>query len=395
MRRETFLPFARPSIDESTIEDVCESLRSGWITTGPKTIRFENAFRERFGTNYALAVNSATAGLHLAHLALGIGPGDEVITTPMTFVATLNTIVFAGARPVLIDIDPGTFNMDPGRLESAVTPKTKAIVPVHFAGLPADMDAVNEVAQRHGLAVIEDCAHALGASYKGRTIGSDPAHVSVFSFHPTKNITTGEGGMVCTGIEEVAERIAILRQHGMSKGAWSRYAATGTPHYDVALPGLKYNMLDIQAAIGLGQLSRLDEFNARRASIVERYKKAFSELEGLVLPATPSYEHVHAWHIFTPLIDLDLLDLSRDEFMSLMREANIGTAYHYQAVHLFDFYRKNFGFRPGDFPNAERVSERIVSLPLFPAMTDSDVEDVIEAVTSIVKNHLRRGGKRA
>ncbi|NLI96657.1 MAG: DegT/DnrJ/EryC1/StrS aminotransferase family protein [Synergistaceae bacterium] len=393
MRRDTFLPFARPSIDESTIEDVCDSLRSGWITTGPKSIRFENAFRERIGSAYALAVNSATAGLHLAQLALGIGPGDEIITTPMTFVATLNTIVLAGARPVLVDIDPGTFNLDPERLEAAVTSRTKAIVPVHFAGLPVDMDAVNEVAERHGLAVIEDCAHALGASYKGKTIGSDPRHVSVFSFHPTKNITTGEGGMVCTGMEEVAERIAVLRQHGMSKGAWSRYAANGNPHYDVALPGLKYNMMDIQAAIGLGQLSRLDAFNARRTSIVKRYKAAFSELEGLILPETPPYEHVHAWHIFTPLLDVDRLGLTRDEFMSLMRESNIGTAYHYQAVHLFDFYRKTFGYRPGDFPNAERVSERIVSLPLFPAMSDSDVEDVIQAVTSILESRLRSGGR--
>ncbi len=391
MTRETFLPFARPSIDEATIEDVCDSLRSGWITTGPKSIRFEKAFGERIGIPYALAVNSATAGLHLAHLALGIGPGDEVITTPMTFVATLNTIVFAGARPVLVDIDPGTFNMDPGRLEAAVTPRTKAIVPVHFAGLPVDMDAVNEVAERHGLAVIEDCAHALGASYKGRPIGSDPRHISVFSFHPTKNITTGEGGMVCTGIEEVAEKVAILRQHGMSKGAWSRYAVTGTPHYDVALPGLKYNMLDIQAAIGLGQLARLDEFNERRKAIVSRYRQALGTTRGLVLPSTPDYDHEHAWHIFTPLLDLEQLDITRDEFMALLKAANIGTAYHYQAVHLFAFYRENFGFKPGDFPNAERVSERIVSLPLFPSMTDSEVEDVIEEVTGTLGKHSKRG----
>jgi dTDP-4-amino-4,6-dideoxygalactose transaminase len=393
MKRDAFLPFARPDIDEATIEDVCESLRSGWITTGPKSIRFENAFKERIGIPHALAVNSATAGLHLAHLSLGIGPGDEVITTPMTFVATLNTIVFAGARPVLVDIDPGTFNMDPSRLESAVTARTKAIVPVHFAGLPVDMDAVNAVAERHGLAVIEDCAHALGASYKGRLIGSDPRHISVFSFHPTKNITTGEGGMVCTGIEEAAERISILRQHGMSKGAWNRYAVTGTPHYDVALPGLKYNMLDIQAAIGLGQLVRLDAFNARRSSIVDRYRKAFSGLEGLVLPSTPTYEHTHAWHIFTPLLDLDRLDLTRDGFMALMKAENIGTAYHYQAVHLFDFYRNTFGFKYGDFPNAEKVSERIVSLPLFPSMADSDVEDVIAAVKRILADHLKGGSR--
>lgn len=393
MKRKEFLPFARPALDEATIEDVCESLRSGWITTGPKSIRFENAFRERIGIPYALATNSATAGLHLAHLATGIGPGDEVITTPMTFVATLNTIVFAGARPVLVDIDPGTFNMDTARLESAITPRTKAIVPVHFAGLPVDMDPVDEIAEKYGLAVIEDCAHALGASYKGRTVGSDPRHVSVFSFHPTKNITTGEGGMVCTGLEDIAERVAVLRQHGMSKGAWNRYAVTGTPHYDVSLPGLKYNMLDIEAAIGLGQLRQLDALNSRRAAIVERYREALSGLDGLILPSTPTYEHVHAWHIFTPMLDIDRLDLSRDEFLAVMKGQNIGTGYHYQAAHLFDFYRRTFGFKPGDFPNAEKVSERIFSLPLFPAMEDQDVEDVVEAVRDILEKHLRKGAR--
>lgn len=393
MKRKEFLPFARPALDETTIEEVCESLRSGWITTGPKSIRFEKAFRERIGIPYALATNSATAGLHLAHLATGIGPGDEVITTPMTFVATLNTIVLAGARPVLVDIDPGTFNMDPARLESAITPRTKAIVPVHFAGLPVDMDPVNDVAKRHGLTVIEDCAHALGASYKGRAVGSDPRHVSVFSFHPTKNITTGEGGMVCTGLEDIAERVAVLRQHGMSKGAWNRYAVTGTPHYEVSLPGLKYNMLDIEAAIGLGQLSQLDAFNARRAAIVGRYREALSGLDGLILPSTPTYEHVHAWHIFTPMLDIDRVDFSRDEFLAVMKGQNIGTAYHYSAVHLFDFYRRTFGFKPGDFPNAEKVSERIFSLPLFPAMEDQDVEDVVEAVRGILEKHLRKGAR--
>jgi dTDP-4-amino-4,6-dideoxygalactose transaminase len=223
------------------------------------------------------------------------------------------------------------------------------------------MDAVDAVAERHGLAVIEDCAHALGASYKGRTIGSNPNHVSVFSFHPTKNITTGEGGMVCTGLEDVAERIAILRQHGMSKGAW--------------------------------QLGQLDAFNARRTAIVERYRAALSGVAGLTLPSTPAYGFTHAWHIFTPMLDLDRVDISRDEFMALMKAENIGTAYHYQAVHLFEFYRKTFGFKPGDFPNAEKVSERILSLPLFPSMADSDVEDVIEAVTGILKMHVKGGVK--
>ncbi len=385
--RSTFLPFARPDISEDAIADVADSLRSGWITTGPKTVKFEKSFGEYTGSPYSLAVNSATAGLHLALMAFGIGPGDEVITTPMTFAATINTIVLVGARPVLADIDPVTLNIVPGAIERAVTPRTKAVIPVHFAGRPCEMEAIEEIADRHGLVLIEDAAHALGAEFRGRRIGAPlgERHAAVFSFHPTKNITCGEGGMVCTGCEDAAEKISVLRQHGMSKGAWNRYAATGTPHYDILFPGFKYNMLDIQAAIGSDQLKRLDIFNARRREIVDTYRREMGDIEGLRLPPSPEKGDLHSWHIFTPLIDTDLLGFSRDDFMAKMRAMNIGTALHYQAIHLFSFFADNYGWKRGDFPNAEYVSDRIVSLPLFPAMTDDDIADAVEAVRRICK----------
>ncbi|MFA5621196.1 MAG: DegT/DnrJ/EryC1/StrS family aminotransferase [Thermovirgaceae bacterium] len=385
--RETFLPFARPDISEEAIADVADSLRSGWITTGPKAQRFEKSFGEYLGVPYALAVNSATAGLHLSLLAFGIGPGDEVITTPMTFAATANTVILTGARPVLADIDPVTLNIRPELVKKAVTPRTKAIIPVHFAGRPCEMEALEEIAEKNGLVIIEDAAHALGASRQGRPIGA-PARerqAAVFSFHPTKNITCGEGGMVCTVCEDAAEKVSVLRQHGMSKGAWNRYAATGTPHYDLLFPGLKYNMLDIQAAIGNDQLTRLQSFNARRRDIVNIYRKELEDEPGLLLPPEPSEGDVHSWHILTPLIDIDSLGFSRDEFMAKMRQMNIGTALHYQALHLFSYYAREYGWKRGDYPGAEFVSDRIVSIPLFPAMTDGDVADVIEAIRRICR----------
>ncbi|MDO9508960.1 MAG: DegT/DnrJ/EryC1/StrS family aminotransferase [Thermovirgaceae bacterium] len=383
--RSEFLPFAKPDVSEEAIADVVDSIRSGWITTGPKAQRFENSFGEYVGSPYSLAVNSATAGLHLALLAFGIGPGDEVITTPLTFAATVNTIVWVGAKPVLADIDPVTLNIDPALVEKAVTPRTKAIIPVHFAGRPCDMDAIEAIAKRHRLVIIEDAAHALGADFRGRRIGAPlgERHAAVFSFHPTKNITTGEGGMVCTECEDAAEKVSVLRQHGMSKGAWNRYAVTGNPHYDILFPGLKYNMLDIQAAIGSDQLKHLEAFNAKRREIVDLYRRKLGGLKTLSLPPVPDPKDTHSWHIFTPLVETDRLEMSRDEFMGKMREKNIGTALHYQAIHLFSYFSENYGWKRGDFPNAEYVSGRIISLPLFPAMTDDDIADGVEAVLEI------------
>ena len=383
--RDDFLPFARPSVSEDAINEVVESIRSGWLAMGPKTIRFEENFSKYTGVSWSVSVNSATAGLHTTLLALDIGPGDEVITTPMTFAATVNTIMFAGARPVLADIDRNTLNIDPDKIEKAVTKNTKAIIPVHFAGMPCDMDRIEAIADKYGLAIIEDAAHALGASYKGRKIGADRGkrRASVFSFHPTKNITTGEGGMICTGDEALADKATVLRQNGMSKGAWNRYAAKGSANYDIFFPGLKYTMMDIQAAIGDSQLRELGSFNARRKEIVSFYMEELSKAEGLILPKPAPWEHEHSWHIFTPLVDTEKLGMSRDDFMAEMKKRNIGTALHYQAIHLFTCFSEATGLGRGSLPEAEYVSDRIVSLPLFPAMTDRDARDVVEAVFEI------------
>lgn len=387
MRKE-FLPFAKPSISEEAIADVADSIRSGWLSMGPKTIRFEENFANYTGASWALSVNSATAGLHTALMALGIGRGDEVITTPMTFAATVNAILFAGAKPVFVDIDRDTLNIDPDKIEAAVTPATRAMIPVHFAGMPCDMDRIEAIADKYGLAIVEDAAHALGASYKGRRIGADRGirRASVFSFHPTKNITTGEGGMVCTGDAEIAEKVSVLRQNGMSKGAWNRYAAKGSANYDIFFPGLKYTMMDIQAAIGDSQLRELDSFNTRRRWIVSFYMKELADVEGLILPKAAPWEYTHSWHIFTPFVDIDRLGITRDEFMAGMKELNIGTALHYQALHLFTCYGEVTGLGRGSLPEAEYVSDRIVSLPLFPAMKDEDAYDVVEAVRKVCGN---------
>lgn len=383
--RKDFLPFAKPKISEAAIADAADSIRSGWLAMGPKTIKFEESFARYLGATYALSVNSATAGLHCALMALGLGPGDEVITTPMTFAATVNAILFTGAKPVLVDIDRKTLNIVPENIEKAVTKATKAIIPVHFAGMPCDMDSIEAIAEAHKLAIVEDAAHALGASYRGRRIGADrgPRRLAVFSFHPTKNITTGEGGMICTEDEELAEKIMVLRQNGMSKGAWNRYAAKGAANYDIPFPGLKYTMMDIQAALGNSQLAELPEFNRRRAELVSYYKQELADIPALILPRPAPWPHEHSWHIFTPLLDTERLGFSRDEFMSRMKQLNIGTALHYQALHLFTCYHNITGLGRGDLPEAEYVSDRIVSLPLFPAMTDQDAADTVEAVRSV------------
>ncbi|MGI6442754.1 MAG: DegT/DnrJ/EryC1/StrS aminotransferase family protein [Synergistaceae bacterium] len=383
--RKDFLPFAKPSIGEDAIADVAESMRSGWIAMGPKTIRFEEDFSKYNNATWSLSVNSATAGLHLALMALDIGPGDEVITTPMTFAATINTILFVGAKPILADIDRNTLNIVPENIEKLITPSTKAIIPVHFAGMPCDMDKIETIARKYNLAIIEDAAHALGASYKNKKIGADKGarRAAVFSFHPTKNITTGEGGMICTEDEEFAEKVMVLRQNGMSKGAWNRYSAKGSSNYDIFFPGLKYTTTDIQAAIGISQLKQLEQFNKRRREIVDFYKNELADLKAIKLPTPAPWEHTHSWHIFTPLIDIDYLGMTRDDFMTKMKERNIGTALHYQALHLFTCFHEVTGLGRGDLPEAEYVSDRILSLPLFPAMTDEDTVDVVRAVRDI------------
>ena len=389
--RKEFLPFSRPSIGEDAIESVAESIRSGWVAMGPKVTQFEKKISEYVGSKYAISMNSATAGLHSSVMAMGIGKGDEVITTPMTFASTVNAIILAGARPVLVDIDRHSLNIDVNKIEQAVTSRTKAIIPVHFAGMPCDMDVIEEIAKKHILMIIEDAAHAMGASYKGSRTGSDKGrgHVAVFSFHPTKNITTAEGGIVCTEDEEIAEYLSVFRQNGMSKGAWNRYSSSGNTHYDVPVPGLKYQMSDIQAAIGLSQLKQLDSFNRRRREICEAYEKELSDCPGISFQQSAGYEHVHSRHIFPILVDTDTLKIDRDTFMQQMKERNIGTAIHYNAIHLFSGYAKALGKKRGDFPEAEYVSDRILSIPLFPAMTDDDVAYCIDAIKEICQHNVK------
>jgi dTDP-4-amino-4,6-dideoxygalactose transaminase len=377
-----FLPFSRPSIGQAAIDEVVACLESGWITTGPRVRRFEQALKDYLEAPHVLALSSATAGLHLALLALGLEPGDEVITTPMTFAATLNTIVLAGGKPVLVDVEPYTGNMDVQRLDAAVTPRTRAIVPIHFAGLPVDLDPLYAIARRHGLRVIEDAAHAIGTGYKGRRIGSF-GDTQVFSFHPNKNMTTGEGGCIATRDAALAEQAALLRFHGMDREAWDRFAKKGSQHYDIVLPGFKYNMMDIQAALGLHQLPELEAFIERRTVLAQRYQRLLAGWPQWKLPATPAYEHRHAWHLYTPYLQPASAGMDRDAFMAAMKERDIGTGLHYRAVHLYPYYRDRFGFAPGDFPNAETISERIVSLPLFPAMTDADQDRVVAAMRHV------------
>lgn len=379
---EEFLPFSRPSISQSAIDDVVECLKSGWIATGPRVSKFTEALQSYFQTPQALPLMSATSGLHLSLLAMNLEPGDEVITTPLTFAATLNTIVLAGGKPVLVDIDPATFNLDLNQLEASITDRTRVIMPVHFAGLPIDLDVLYAIAHRYGLRVLEDAAHAMGAEYKGKRIGSF-GDTQVFSFHPTKNITTGEGGCVTTRDPALAEQIARLRFHGIDRQAFNRYGKGGTQDYEVVLPGYKSNMTDIQAAIGIHQVKELDSFIAQRTELAQRYQEALSDWAQWTLPKRPDYEHVHSWHIYTPLINEEVTGMNRDEFMLAMKERNIGTGLHYRAVHLYPYYRQAFNFKVGDFPHAEDVCERIVSLPLFPSMTDAEHDKVLDVMYDI------------
>jgi dTDP-4-amino-4,6-dideoxygalactose transaminase len=386
--RDTFLPFARPSIGDEEIAELVDTLRSGWITTGPKVERFTTEFADAVGGRFAVPVSSATAGLHVALLALGVGPGDEVVTTPMTFVATLNVVVHCGAVPVLADIDAATLNVRVEEVEKRLSPRTKAIVPVHFVGQPADLDPILELAASRGVAVLEDAAHAVGAEYRGRRIGSFPT-TSVFSFHPNKNMTTGEGGMVVTDDEEVFEKTSLLKFHGMDREAWKRFAKAGSPRYDVAVPGFKYNMMDIQAALGLHQLKRLEGFLRERERLAARYDEKLADLAGLILPQRVPYPVRHAWHLYAPLLDVDRLSIDRDRFLGELKKRNIGTGLHYIAAHEFSYYASRFGWRPEDFPEAHYVSERIFSLPLFPGLTDDDQDDVVDALRETLREFRR------
>jgi dTDP-4-amino-4,6-dideoxygalactose transaminase len=386
--RSTFLPFSTPTIEDAEINEVVDSLKSGWITTGPKVKRFEEAFKTYVGAPFAIPLSSATAGLHLTLLALEIKEGDEIITTPMTFASTVSMIILCGGTPVLADIEPGTLNIDMNLIRAKITPRTRAVIPVHFAGQVCDMDPLFDLAREFGLTVIEDAAHAAGSEYKGRRIGSLPS-ISIFSFHPNKNITTGEGGMVCTADEALAEEISLLKFHGMSREAWKRFAASGTPNYDILMPGFKYNMMDIQAAIGIHQLPKLDGFIDRRRDIAEYYNRELAGVAELALPQYAPYVQRHAWHLYTPLVRIEKLSIDRDRFMEELKKHNIGSGLHYKAIHHHAWYRQHLNLPDSALPNASYASERILSLPLFPRMTDDDARDVVEAVKAVIATHRR------
>jgi len=365
---------------------VTECLESGWLTGGPRVGRFEEAFAAAVGTRHAVAVSSATGGLHLAFLAAGIGAGDEVITTPMTWAATGNMILAVGATPVLVDIEPGTLQIDPDAVARAIGPRTRAIVPVHFAGQPVDLDPLRALAEKHGLALIEDAAHALGTRYRGRPIGGGTT-VAVFSFHPIKAITTGEGGMLTTDDADLAERLRLLRFHGIARDAWSRYGGRGTPDYEIVELGFKYNMTDIQAALGLVQLGRLEEFITARTRIAGWYEETLGAVPGVDMLETVPYPSRHAWHLLVVRLRLEETGVARDAVMERLIRANVGVGLHFKALHLHRLYRERLGIEPATLPHATRASERILSLPLFPAMTREDVADVAEALAGALRRH--------
>lgn len=380
-----FLPFALPDIGEEEIAEVLDSLRSGWLTTGPKAKRFEQDFAEFIGYGVeAIAVNSATAGLHLALESIGIGPGDEVITTPYTFTATAEVIRYLGANPVFVDIDTETFNIDAAKIEAAITSRTKAIIPVHFAGLACEMDAIFKIARKHGFKVVEDAAHALPTTYKGKLIGSLESDVTVYSFYATKTITTGEGGMVVTRNAEIAKRCRIMRLHGISRDAFDRYTSTKPSwHYEVVEPGFKYNMTDLAASLGVQQLKKARSFQKKREEMAAEYDEAFKALPVLLPPKAP-YKDVHAWHLYVLRL-CDNASLSRNRFIELMAEKGIGCSVHFIPLHLHPYWRDTYNLKPNDFPNALHVYERVVSLPLYTKMAVSDQKRVMRAVREILE----------
>jgi len=383
-RRVSFSP---PAIGEDEIREVRDTLESGWLTTGPKVKLFEQRFAAYVGAPHAIAVNSCTAALHLALLAAGIGPGDEVITTPLTFCATANTIVHTGATPVFADIDRKTMNLDPAAVAAAVTPRTRALLPVHFAGRPVDVRAFRAIADKHGLVVVEDAAHCVEGIASGSRIGTT-ADYTCFSFYATKNLTTGEGGMLTTATSAAVDRIRVAALHGMSRDAWARYSGGGAIDYDVIMAGFKYNMMDLQAAIGLHQLARIEEHLQRREAIWARYDAGFADLP-FERPAPIDEGSRHARHLYTILVDRDRCGLDRSGLASSLAARGVATSLHFRALHLHSFYHDRYGMERGQFPNAEHVSDRTLSLPLSPAMSDVDVGYVIEQV----RDAIVKGGR--
>jgi dTDP-4-amino-4,6-dideoxygalactose transaminase len=385
-----FVPFALPDIGEEEIQAVIDTLRSGWITTGPRTKQFESEFAAFIGENvHALAVNSGTAGLHLALEAIGIGPGDEVITTTYTFTATAEVIRYLGAHPVFVDIDPQTLCIDPMEVEAAITQRTRAIIPVHFAGMCCDMEAIIAIAKQHSVKVVEDAAHSLPAMWKGKLVGGLDTDATVFSFYATKTLATGEGGMIVTRDTESAKRVAVMRLHGISKDAFDRYVSRKPAwRYEVVAPGFKYNLTDLASAIGIEQLKKTRQFHVRRQALAARYDEALLDLP-LILPPRPLDRSAHAWHLYVIQL-LESADVSRDEFIDAMAAAGIGTSVHFIPLHLHPYWRDTYGLRSEQFPHATRAFGHAVSLPLYTRMTDIDQDRVISAMRSVFGRKRRR-----
>ena len=382
-----FIPFHAPEIGDAEINSIVETLRSGWLTTGQKVKRFEADFARYVGCSHVVAVNSGTAALHLALEAVGIEEGDEVIVPTMTFTATAEVVLYFKARPVLVDCEPNTLNLDLNKIEQAITPKTRAMIPVHMAGQPCAMDKIVEIARKHNLKVIEDAAHALPARYQGRTVGTI-GDITCFSFYATKTITTGEGGMATTENPEWAKRMRMMSLHGISHDAWNRYTKEGSWYYEVIYPGFKYNLTDLAAAIGLEQLKKCDQFYEARRRIARRYDQAFSDLPEVQIPSSAS-DVQHAWHLYIIQLRLERLKIDRTTFIKALSEHNIGTSVHFIPLHLHPFYKNTYGYRPTDFPQATAVFEAIISLPIYPSMKEESVDYVIGTVKKLIEEHRR------
>jgi dTDP-4-amino-4,6-dideoxygalactose transaminase len=382
---DNFIVFGAPDISQSEIDEVVESLESGWLGTGPKVRRFESDFAAYRGVaqDRVAALNSCTAALHVSLLAAGVSPGDEVITTAMTFCATANAVIHGGGVPVPVDIDPTSLNIAVEQIERSITPRTRVIVPVHFAGRPCDMDAISAIAEKHGLLVIEDCAHAIESEWRGYPVGTQ-SDFGCFSFYVTKNVTTGEGGMVVARSPAAIERIKVLSLHGMTKDAWHRFGDKGFKHYQVVEAGFKYNMMDLQAAIGIHQLARVEKSWRRRKQIWERYQEAFQDAP-FARPAEPEQDTRHGYHLYTLMVDETSCGISRDEFMERMQQAQIGVGVHYRCLAAQPYYQERYGWRPEDYPVASRFGDATVSLPLSPKLSDDEVDYIVAATLDIVQ----------
>lgn len=378
------IPFSRPTIEEEDIAEVVDTLRSGWITSGPKVRRFEERFKQRLEVPHAVSVSSATAGLHILLSALGIGPGDEVIVPTMTWVSTANVVELVGAKAILADINPSTLQIDPEEVERKLSARTRAVIPVHYAGEPSDLDAIRQLLEGKNIVLIEDAAHALGTAYKGQEIGSD-SFAAIFSFHPIKNITTGEGGVIVCNDDELAKKLSLLRFHGIDRDAWKRYRTGSAPQYDVLEPGYKYNLTDLQAALGLHQIAKLDRFNAQREHLAQKYDLLLKDISGVTPIGRVTYPAKHAWHLYVVRLDSEEFGHCRDRIIEMMAQENIGLGLHFHPIHLQTYYQYKYSYQPQDLPHASKAGAEIVSLPLYPLLTQEQQIRIVDTLSKLLE----------